>query len=279
MRGRLLTCLAVLALSWVSAGCRGSAGGATGPRLVRVMTYNIHHGEGVEGRVDVARIAEVVRTCAPDLVALQEVDRGVRRTGRRDFPAELAQLLGMTCVFSNNFSFQGGEYGNAMLTRWPVDCWTNTHLGMIHTNEQRGLLQARVRVHGRPLVFMATHIDFRRDDAERLLQIGQFRQIAERWPGMPLIVAGDFNDMPGSRTHEAMKAWCDDAWEAGGRDEGFTIPSARPVRRIDYVWIRRGGGVKVREAYVPRTEASDHLPLVVDLELEGEPVPWSPRRQ
>src|SRR5512136_2750485 len=86
----------------------------------RVMSYNIHHGEGLDGKVDLQRIAELIKRERADLVGLQEVDKGTARTGRRDFPAELAALTGMTCVFSNNYPYQGGEYGNALLTRFPV---------------------------------------------------------------------------------------------------------------------------------------------------------------
>ena len=72
------------------------------------MTWNIHHGEGTDGQLDLQRIARVIREAEVDLVALQEVDRGVARTARRDLPAEVAVLTEMSCVFSNNFGYQGG---------------------------------------------------------------------------------------------------------------------------------------------------------------------------
>src|SRR3954447_16208752 len=68
----------------------------------RAMTYNIHHGEGLDRKIDLVRIAELIKRERADIVALQEVDKGVERTGRRDLPQELASLTGMTCVFSNN---------------------------------------------------------------------------------------------------------------------------------------------------------------------------------
>ena len=123
------------------------------------MSYNIRHGEGLDGRLDLARIASVITGENADLVALQEVDRGVERTARRDLPAELAALTGMTAIFSNNHPHQGGEYGNAVLTRFPVRRWANTHLRMLRPAEQRGVLQVVVDVHGRDLLFLCTHID------------------------------------------------------------------------------------------------------------------------
>src|SRR6266571_8013591 len=107
-------------------GCQSGPKGKAS-KTFRVMTYNIHHGEGLDGKVDLLRIAELIKREGADLVALQEVDKGVERTARRDFPDELAALTGLTCVFSNNYHYQGGEYGNAVLTRFPVKRWSNTH--------------------------------------------------------------------------------------------------------------------------------------------------------
>src|SRR6185295_11676569 len=120
----------VALLVGLSAGCASQKANLL-PAPFRVMTYNIHHGEGADGRVDLLRVAEVVKQEKADIVALQEVDKGVERTKRRDLPAELAALTGMTCVFSNNFHYQGGEYGNAVLTRFPVLRWDNTHYQML----------------------------------------------------------------------------------------------------------------------------------------------------
>lgn len=234
------------------------------------MTFNLHHGEGVDGRVDLERIAAVIREQQADLVALQEVDRGVQRTARRDFPAELAALTGLTCVFSNNFSFQGGEYGNAVLSRFPVKRWTNTPLRMLRPGEQRGVLQVVVEVRGRELVFLNTHLDYRRDDAERLANVAQFHEVLAGYAGLPVVVAGDFNDVPGSRTWAAMAEQFDDVWLLAGAGNGFTFPSTGPDRRIDYIWLGKGAPLRPLRAWVPHTEASDHLPLLAELVWERQ---------
>ncbi len=232
---------------------------------LRVMTYNIHHGEGMDKRVDLGRIAQVIQREKADLVAVQEVDKGVERTSKRDFPSELAALTGMTCLFSNNFHYQGGEYGNAILTRYPVVAWTNTHLRMLREGEQRGVLQATVDVGGRKLVFMATHIDYRRDDAERVINVAEFKEIAKRYAGLPIIIAGDFNDGPESRTHAAMAESFADTWALIGAGSGFTITSTNPNKRIDYIWISKDGPLLPTSIWVPETTASDHLPLVAEI--------------
>lgn len=233
------------------------------------MSYNIHHGEGVDGRLDIERIAALVRAERADIVALQEVDKGVERTGRRDIPSELASLTGMTCLFSNNYPFQGGEYGNAILTRFPVRRWTNAHLRMLRPGEQRGALQAVVDALGHDLLVVATHIDYRPDDAERLQNVAQFREILGAYGDLPALFAGDFNDTPGSRTHSAMAETFEDVWPRAGEGDGFTIPSRAPTKRIDYIWVRKGSPVRPLKAWVPRTEASDHLPLVAEFGWEA----------
>src|SRR4051812_43582789 len=152
--------------------------------VLRVMTFNIQHGAGADGKVDLQRTAEAIKREQPDIVALEEVDRGVARTDRRDLPAELAKLTGMKSYFSNNYDFQGGEYGNAVLTRLPIVKKTNSHFYMLRPKEQRGIIQMVLKAQGRKFVFMATHIDYRQDDSERLLNVDEIHKLIEHYPGM-----------------------------------------------------------------------------------------------
>ncbi len=234
---------------------------------VRVMSYNIQHGRGMDGEVDVERIAEVINEEAPDIVALQEVDQGVERSGRIDIPEKLAELTGMEAFFERNIEFQGGNYGNAVLSRYPIRQQTNTHLRMLREGEQRGVIHMVLDVKGRDVLFMNTHIDYRRDDSERLKNIRQFREIIETYGDLPVIFCGDFNDFPGSRTHEKLKEDFVDTWEAVGEGDGFTFRADAPDRRIDYIFLSRDGSLTPERAWIPDTQASDHLPLVADIRL------------
>lgn len=237
------------------------------PVTLRVMTYNIHHGEGLDGRVDTARIAALIRQERPDIVALQEVDKGVRRTAGRDLTAELAALTGMTGVFSNNFYFQGGEYGNAVLTRFPVKRWTNHHYQMIRTNEQRGILQLVLDVSGREVVFMNTHIDSRSDDAERWQNVGEIEVLCSKYARQPVILCGDFNNFPQGRVYERLAQTFHDTWSRVGEGDGFSFPARSANRRIDYVWFTRPEVLAPLRAWLPSSEASDHLPLLAEFQL------------
>jgi endonuclease/exonuclease/phosphatase family metal-dependent hydrolase len=237
------------------------------PVTLRVMSYNIQHGRGMDGKVDLERIAAVINGEKADIVALQEVDRGVARTDRRDLPQELAKLTGMEFFFDKNIPHQGGEYGNAVLTRFPILERTNTHLRMLRPNEQRGVIQLVLDVQGRRVLFMNTHIDYRRDDSERLENVSQFKEILAGHEKMPVIFCGDFNDLPGSRTHEAMKKLLADSWEVAGEGDGFTFRADNPVRRIDYIFVTRDS-IEPLKIWVPSSLASDHLPVVAELRLK-----------
>lgn len=233
---------------------------------LRVMSYNIRHGEGMDGRVDLERIAEVIRSSGADIVALQEVDRGVERTEGRDLTAELAVLTGMHGVFSNNFNFEGGEYGNAVLTRFPVADSTNRHYEMIREGEQRGLLQVRLQVGTRELLLWNTHLDYRPDDVERWSSAGEILEELARSKELPVVLCGDLNDVPESRTLTRLKDRFMDAWESAGTGESRTHSSTIPSKRIDYILIRRGSGIRVLKAWTIDSRASDHRPVVADLE-------------
>jgi endonuclease/exonuclease/phosphatase family metal-dependent hydrolase len=230
-----------------------------------VMTYNIHVGVGMDKKLDLARIAEVIRRERPDLVALQEVDRGVERTNRVDQIRELSRLTKMEFAFAHNLDYQGGQYGVAVLSRLPVLAVDHRRFQHLREAERRGFLRVEVEKGGRRLSFVTTHLDYQHAD-NRLYEA---RQLLAALAGLntPIVVAGDFNDEPRGETYALMTRHFADAWAKSGASEGgFTYPSDKPAKRIDYVFA--GAGVRTKSARVVETLASDHLPLVTDLEIE-----------
>ena len=252
----LLCGMAVLLMLILSA-CAGAP--PTGASL-RVMTWNIHHARGLDGTVDVARIAAEIRTASPDLVALQEVDRGVRRTSGIDIPAALAEQTGMQVAFGKNIDFQGGDYGNAVLTRLPILRGHNHHYRMLRAGEQRGLQQVRVAWHGCELEIWNTHIDYRPDDSERRSNATEIlaRQAAS---DVPVILCGDFNDVPGSAVHSQLTTAFHDPLAA--HEGAWTYPADAPKKRID--WVLLTPPWQFVESWVPETTASDHRGVVMVL--------------
>jgi endonuclease/exonuclease/phosphatase family metal-dependent hydrolase len=234
---------------------------------LRVMTYNIHVGIGMDKKLDLQRIADVIKKEDPDLVGLQEVDRGVQRTQRIDEIAELAKLTRMDYAFAFNLPYQGGQYGVAILSRLPIRATEHRHFKNLREAERRGFIRAEVSFHGRKLHFVTTHLDYQYDDG-RLFETQQLidalKDIKES-----LIVVGDFNDVPAGKSYPLMLKGFEDAWAKGrSQDQGFSYPADKPVKRIDYVFTRRSDSVRTKRVWVVNTLASDHVPVVADLELK-----------
>jgi len=260
---------------WKLAACLLLATTATAladePTRIRVLCYNIHHGAGMDGKVDIERIAKVILSVDPDLVSLQEIDRGVKRSHGIDEPAELGRLTKMTHLFERNIPFQGGDYGNAILSRLPVTGHRNVHLPSHYEGEQRGALVAELTAPNAaktPIRFIATHIDYRGDDAERMDSVKAIEEAAREKPDVPTILAGDLNSLPDSRVMKAFgENWTrtDDGSDSSSL---FTFPADQPNRQIDYVLVRPAKRWKVVETRVlDEPVASDHRPLLVVLEL------------
>ncbi|MFZ0749257.1 MAG: endonuclease/exonuclease/phosphatase family protein, partial [Pyrinomonadaceae bacterium] len=235
-------------------------------KTIRVMTYNIHVGIGMDKKLDLPRIADVINKEKPDLVGLQEVDRGVQRTQRIDEIVELAKLTRMEYAFAFNLPYQGGQYGVAILSHFPIRATEHRLYKNLREAERRGFIRAEVRIDGRVVHFVTTHLDYQHDDG-RLFEAQQMLASLSDVKG-PLIVLGDFNDIPAGDTSKLMGAQFDDAW-VGGRpgDDGFTYPADKPTKRIDYIFTRRTDGIRTKRAWVVSTLASDHIPVVADLEL------------
>ncbi|HEY0022236.1 MAG TPA: endonuclease/exonuclease/phosphatase family protein [Longimicrobium sp.] len=262
----------VLALAALLAGC------ATVPapppeREVTVLVYNIRAGKDLAGGENLPRVAELVRGTGADLVLLQEVDRNTQRSGPADQPAVLARLTGYSVAFGRTIGFQGGDYGVAVLSRWPIRRDTLVPLlvtapsGRTTENrEQRGVLLAVVDAPGGPIAVLDTHLDHTGDDVWRLQEIATVLRVARTEPGMPVLIGGDLNARPESAVHEQLRgAGFRDAWEGCGEGDAMTFPASAPDRRIDYLYV--DGATRCQSARVLASDASDHRPLVFRLRL------------
>jgi len=132
------------------------------------MTYNIHVGVGMDKKLDLRRIAEVINAQHPDLVGLQEVDRGVKRTEGKDEIAELAKLTGLNYAFAHNLDFQGGQYGVAILSRFPIKEIDHRKYENRREAERRGMIRVEIEIRGRTTNFVTTHLDYQFEDGRFL---------------------------------------------------------------------------------------------------------------
>ncbi|MBI5849570.1 MAG: endonuclease/exonuclease/phosphatase family protein [Planctomycetes bacterium] len=263
-RSRLLLVLALVAggLLDACAGTKGRDAARQGGTL-RVVSYNIRHGCGSDDTVDLARTAAALRALAPDLVALQEVDCGVRRSGGVDQAAELGRLLGMHHAFGSFMDYQGGRYGMAFLSRFPI---LRSHaIRLPPGDEPRIALRIDVAVPGvGELTAVNVHFNWVGDDT---LRYAQARALAEQLAsiGPRYLVLGDFNDEPGSRTLQLFQGQAlEIAKPAAAR---LTYPAPAPVKEIDFVFASPTDGWRVHEVRaVAETLASDHRPVLAVIE-------------
>jgi len=236
---------------------------AEGAETLRIVTYNIHHGEGSDGKLDLERIAAALLALEPDVVCLQEMDRGLSRTGRRDFPAEFEKLLGMPGVFESNYEFDGGEYGNATFSKLPVASHQNHALPGPKGSEPRGCLETMVEWEGMNIRVLNTHLGLNQAEREQ-----QAETIAALLDDRPTVLCGDFNEppaSPGMRLLEAKLEHCrlTDSLE----EKDLTFSAQRPTVRIDHVLANaplRCLGIEVIRNEITAV-ASDHLPVSATL--------------
>ena len=256
--------LCVLALAFVAPV---SAAAAAKPFRIRVLCYNIHHGEGVDQKLDLERIAKVILSVSPDVVALQEVDRKTKRTNRVDQPAELARLTKMTVVFKKNMDFEGGQYGNAVLSKLPIARHKNVHLPSFDNGEQRGVLICELKPKSlkRSILFLCTHLDHRPNDRERLASAKRINKLIAQRGDVPAILAGDLN---ATRKSTVLKTFAKQ-WMIANEKELPTIPVTKPKRQIDFILSRPAGRWKTVEIRVLKEAiASDHRAIFAVLELQ-----------
>jgi endonuclease/exonuclease/phosphatase family metal-dependent hydrolase len=230
----------------------------TKPRL-RVLTYNIHHGRAMDGKFDYQRLSKVITDLEPDVVALQEVDCKTQRSSGVDQAALLGKLTKMYSVFGQAMPYRGGQYGEAILSRFPIEKVEVHPLPFSPGLEPRTALAVRFTPdNGIPtLVFVGTHLCHQRE-ATRTEQAKQINLVLPAKGKVPHILAGDLNARKGS---DPMNVLLKERW----------VDVVAPRSRIDYILTRPVDPWKVVEVtIVDERVVSDHKPILVVLEWIGE---------
>lgn len=246
------------------------AEGASSQRL-RVLCYNIHYGQGMDGQYDLERLAAVIERAAPDLVALQEVDVGVKRSGRVHQARRLGELTGMAVRFGPTQHYEGGLFGNAVLTRLPI---LDVHIQPLPYTEStpdrvtypRGAIAVTLRgPDGMPLRFISTHFQHNLPE-DRVAQAKAINALfADDDRAIRTILAGDMNATPDAEPIKILQ----ERWSnATDEPASPTAPSTKPRSRIDYIFYRPATHFRVIEAMViADSMASDHRPVLAEFEL------------
>ena len=265
--GLLVACLASCA----------TAGQATGaPAELRVLVFNIFAGKDTGGVSNLERVAALVRSTDADIVLLQEVDSVTRRSGGVDQPAVLASLTGYDAAFGSSLDYQGGEYGIAILSRWPIvrDSMVPLPISPPQARaggryEPRGALVVEIDAPGGRLSVINTHLDASGEDHYRRQELATLLRLAEQElaAGASLLIGGDFNSRPDSEViRRATAGGWRDLWSVCGEPgEGNTYPAHAPVRRIDYLFA--ASTATCSSASTVGAGVSDHLGLLVTVQL------------
>jgi endonuclease/exonuclease/phosphatase family metal-dependent hydrolase len=238
------------------------------PQIIRVMQFNIHAGVSRYGGVGLAQVAEEIRAAHPDVVSLNEVDSGTIRSGHADEAAYLGQATGLRAIYGPNlFGYDGGRFGNAILSRYPIRETHNTRLPRRPHSEPRGLLGATLRVGNRTVSFYSTHLSQGgRGTPQRARQAEAIARVIRTSPH-PTILSGDLNSRPGDLPVRILRQYLLDAQEYGGRGPGLTVPEADPHSRIDYILYDNHFAPVRDSTQVLPSASSDHRAVWTELVL------------
>ena len=243
---------------------------------MRLVTYNVHRCVGVDKQLDVERIAGVIAELDPDIVCLQELDVGRARTGGVDQARAIGKRLSMAVRFHPAMRIEAEEYGDAILTRHPeklIRVGALPSVRGVPGLEPRGALWVRITIDGVDLNVLTTHLGL--VPKEQRLQAAAL--VGKDWMGHPdctgpTLLAGDFNCTSITRPYQTLtRKHADCQRQIGQKPTLKTFPSGFPAIRIDHVFVSPEIRVtRVAAPFSPLSRmASDHLPLVVDFEIQS----------
>jgi endonuclease/exonuclease/phosphatase family metal-dependent hydrolase len=225
---------------------------------LKVMTLNIHHGKGIDGKTSLKRIIDEISKSDASIVALQEVDRFQIRSYFRDQISIIAKGLGMFFSFSPSLKFGFGQYGNAILSKWPIERKTIHYLA--GSLERRSILIVTLKVKGsvsgldKRITVVNTHIGVRAQ--EQLWQMPLLCDVISKLP-KPAILLGDFNMEPSNPTLKLL----DPIWKAINLE--YPQATMQNGEQIDHIYMNCEH--LDAHAWVQETIASDHHAVVAHI--------------
>lgn len=228
-----------------------------------VMSYNIHRGQNEDNQDKLREMADFILSSEADVIGLQEVDSVCYRSDQVDQAERLAELTGMYCAFVRHFAFQGGAYGQALLSRYPIGKVENHRLPIASDppGETRAFLTAEIEIRpGEKWLVGVAHLDYRDPDS-RVRQAEMINRIYQE-SDLPGILVGDMNAEPATPEIRMLLSYFQDTHP----DDALTFPVAPPKKKIDYILIDKDINVKIVDRSVPAVDFSDHLPVLTSFE-------------
>jgi endonuclease/exonuclease/phosphatase family metal-dependent hydrolase len=232
---------------------------------VLLMTFNIRHGVDGDGNESLNSIIEEIKNSDAQIIALQEVDRYMPRSGFKDQAKEIAMALGFDYVYGETINVLGVKYGNAIISAYPILEHENLKLPS-NSLEGRGLLKAKVDINGHICNILTTHLGLNND--ERYKQVQAVNKIIEDIDP-PIIMMGDFNGEPHNREMKSISGKVMDTAVTKEKDDLYTYAfyCDVPNTRIDRIYASEE--IDVKDHYVAPSKSSDHL-MVYALVLFNE---------
>lgn len=235
-------------------------------KIIRVLSFNILHGATTKGDFDLDIIARVIKNSNPDLVALQEVDFKTNRVQKYDLATELGYRTKLIALFGKAMDYDGGEYGEGILSKYSFLTTRNVPLPYSLGNEPRSALEITTTLKSNDTIsFIGTHLDHLKNPVDRIKQVKRINEafIQNKYP---TILAGDMNAEPGSEPIRILRKYWTSSYDK--KSQYFTYPSSYTKKKIDYIMFYPKNKWKVLESKVIQdTIASDHCAYLVVLEL------------
>ena len=232
---------------------------------VRVGTYNIKHGLGNDDRLDLRRAGGLLKNLRLDVIGLQEMDQQVRRSNGVDQPTALGKQLDMHSAFGSFMDYQGGQYGLAILSKYPI--LESKEVRLPDGNEPRVALACKIQLpNDQVIVAVNLHFDWVRDDQFRFAQAKVLKQYLDTLKD-PYLLMGDFNDTPESRTLSLLSQNACPAKKPA--DDVFTFSSIKPTKEIDFIFAAPQQAWKLEHCRVVDAPiTSDHRPVIATYRLK-----------
>jgi len=225
---------------------------------ISAVTYNIQHGRGIDGHLDLERAAYVLAVLSPDIALLQEVDYRRPATRMSCQARELARQLNMDYAYGAVKRYRPGSYGNAILSRYPIRSIKNHVLP--GEDDQRCCLEVRIKTPQYNFTCFNLHLGLK--SAERCHHLEEVVLPRLQAVNGPVVLGGDFNSRPESAEISLLKGCLLDSFQANSGEYRFTFPADQPRSRIDYIFLNRRWQIDDYRI-IPHTLASDHLPVIV----------------
>lgn len=262
---KVAICICVMLWSACSVKKDGRVAATKLDSQLKVLCYNIHHANppSKPDFIDLDAIARVITESGADIVALQEVDKNTKRSGNVDQAKVLAERTGLNYQFFKAIDYNGGEYGLAILSRFPLTAIKSYALPQKIKAENRILAQATVQIGDQQVIIANTHLDATGNPANRTAQM-QHIVATYQDTKTPIIIAGDLNAVAQTDAIKLLDQHFKRTCVEGCLG---TIPQDNPKRTIDYIATKNTSWKLLQHTVIEETYASDHRPLTAKFKI------------